>query len=229
MKMRLPHLFFCMVAATVLIGSGCATGYDPGLPPLVMATTRTVAPEDLDVVLPEENSEVNARPEEGSQAVVAVYRLQPGDPVIIHLRGIYPRDEQVEDIIDENGNMTIPHVGDIKAIGKSTAELEGDIRRLYIDGGYYKSITVNVVMSARTFFIRGEVKGPGRYPVVGGLTLMQGIAVAGGYTEFASPRNVKLLRGGNAQTINMRSIEKNPETDIRLESGDVIVVERSLL
>lgn len=229
MKIRLPLLFYCLTIAALLIGSGCATGYDPALPPLVMATTRTVDPEDLEVILPEEQAEEDAQAGERLQAVVAVYRLQPGDPVIIHLRGIYPRDEEVEDMVDENGNVTIPHVGDIQAAGKSTAELEGDIRRLYIDGGYYKSITVNVVMSERTFFIRGEVKGPGRYPVVGGLTLMQAIASAGGYTEFASPRNVKLLRAGSAQTINMRHIEKNPETDIRLESGDVIVVERSLL
>lgn len=157
------------------------------------------------------------------------YRLQVGDPIVINLRGIYPRDEQVEDVIDDSGNVTLPLLGDIYALGKSTSEMESEIRRLYIDGGYYRNLTVSVIMPQRTYFIRGEVRQAGRFPIVGGLTLMQAIAAAGGYTEFASPRNVQLLRGtGRPIDVNMRQIEKNPETDIRLESGDVIVVGRSM-
>jgi polysaccharide biosynthesis/export protein VpsN len=156
------------------------------------------------------------------------YLLQMGDPVVIHLRGIYPQDQEVEDIIDDNGNVTLPFLGDITAAGKSTSEIEADIRNRYISGGYYRNITISVVMPQRTYFIRGEVRAPGRFPVVGGLTMLQAIAAAGGYTEFANPRKINLIRGGRTITYNMRDIERSPEQDIRLESGDVIVVERSL-
>lgn len=156
------------------------------------------------------------------------YLLQKGDPLVIHLRGIYPQDQEVEDIIDDNGNVTLPFLGDILAAGRPTSELETSIREQYISGGYYRSITVSVVMPQRTYFIRGEVKSPGRFPVVGGLTMLQAIAAAGGYTEFANPKKVSLIRGGRSTNINMRDIERKPEQDIRLESGDVIVVERSL-
>lgn len=156
------------------------------------------------------------------------YLLQAGDPVVIHLRGIYPQDQEVEDIIDDNGNITLPFLGDIMARGKSTSEVEADIRDRYISGGYYRNITVSVVMPQRTYFIRGEVRAPGRFPVVGGLTMLQAIAAAGGYTEFANTRRVNLIRGGRTIPYNMRDVERNPELDIRLESGDVIVVERSL-
>ena len=156
------------------------------------------------------------------------YLLQKGDPLVIHLRGIYPQDQEVEDIIDDNGNVTLPFLGDILAAGRPTSELESYIRDRYISGGYYRNITVSVVMPQRTYFIRGEVRAPGRFPVVGGLTMLQAIAAAGGYTEFANSKKVNLIRGGRTTTFNMRDIERRPEQDIRLESGDVIVVERSL-
>lgn len=164
-----------------------------------------------------------------SDSGVTFYRFKSGDPVVVHLRGIYPKDEAVEDIIDEDGNITIPLVGDIPAVGKSTSQLEADITRHYIEGGFYRSITVNVVMPSPFYFIRGEIRSPGRFPVVSGVTILQAIAAAGGYTEFANQRSVQLIRGKTTSTINMRDIERNPERDIRLESGDVIVVSRSIL
>lgn len=164
-----------------------------------------------------------------SDTGITFYRFKSGDPVVIYLRGIYPKDEAVEDIIDEDGNVTLPLIGDITAAGKSTSQLEADITRLYIDGGYYRTVTVNVVMPSPFYFIRGEVRAPGRFPVVSGVTILQAIAAAGGYTEFANPRKVQLIRGKTTTPVNMRDIERNPERDIRLESGDVIVVDRSIL
>ncbi len=169
------------------------------------------------------------QPAVSEETGVTFYRFRSGDPVVMHLRGIYPKDEQVEDIIDEDGNVTLPLLGDILAAGKSTSQLEGDITRMYIEGGYYRSITVNVVMPTPFYFIRGEIRNPGRFPVVSGVTILQAIAAAGGYTEFANQKNVQLIRGKTTTTINIRDIERNPDRDIRLESGDVIVVSRSIL
>lgn len=182
-----------------------------------------VAPEAVDVDAEAETEVLLATP-----TPVYAYKLQPGDPVIIHLRGIYPKDDEVEDIVDDEGNLTLPHLGDILAAGKSTSQLEAEIRSRYINEKIYTTITVNVVMPQKTYFIQGEVRNPGRFPIVGGMTIMQAIAAAGGYTEFASPRNVVLNRAGTKTEVNMRRIQKNPDEDIRLESGDVIVVERSI-
>lgn len=199
-------------------------------PTLSVAMTRNVPARDVElpadaVVDPAEAVSATVSAETG----ISFYRIQVGDPIVIHLRGIYPRDEQVEDVVDENGRVTIPLVGDIAAAGRSTSQLEEDMTRMYIDGGYYRSITVNVVIPSRTYFIRGEVRQPGKFPIASGITLMQAIAAAGGYTEFASQRGIKLIRGGSTTKVNMRDIENNPERDIRLESGDVIVVDRSIL
>lgn len=156
------------------------------------------------------------------------YELRSGDPVVVSLRGIYPRDEAVEDIIDERGNITLPLLGDIRAQGRSPSELESIIRQRYIDGGYYRELTVNVVMPTRSYYVQGEVRSPGRYGISRGMTLMQAVTAAGGYTDFANTRSVKLIRSGQTTTYNMRRIQRNPAEDVTVESGDVIVVDRSI-
>ena len=228
-----------LIAAIMAVGFslGCASRQAasasdaPNLPApgLSLSMTRTVPTQDVQVVVAVVPDDPLELPTVSAETGVTFYRLKVGDPVVVNLRGIYPRDEAVEDIVDEDGNVTLPLLGDVLASGKSTSQLESDIRRLYIDGGYYRTITVSVVMPSRTYFIRGEVRNPGRFPIMGSVTLMQAIAAAGGYNEFANPRNVKLIRAGTTTTINMRTVERNPDRDIRLESGDVIVVERSIL
>jgi len=226
---------FVIAACLVSWTAGCASsgsGQNNGdgdgslRPTLSVSMTRNVPERDVAEPLPSLEDDM---PKVSTETGVSFYRIQVGDPIIINLRGIYPRDEKVEDVVDEDGNVTIPLVGDIQASGKSTSQFESDITRMYIDGGYYRSITVNVVIPSRTYFIRGEVKAPGRYQIVGGITIMQAIAAASGYTEFANQKKVKLIRGDKRIKINMRDIEKDPDKDIRLESGDVIVVDRSIL
>jgi polysaccharide export outer membrane protein len=231
MRLIRPMLMFlCLVLALTTScsspGGGAPKKADDAAPPkptLSVSTTRTVPLRDVEM------PEVEVVPPVAGETGVTFYRLKVGDPVIIHLRGIYPRDEMVEDLVDEDGKVTVPLIGDIQAAGKSTSQLEADITKLYISGNYYKAITINVVMPSRTYYIRGEVRAPGRYPIVGVVTIMQAIAAAGGYTEFASQRNVKLIRNDTTTSINIRSIERNPDRDLPLESGDVIIVERSIL
>lgn len=195
-------------------------------PALSMSASRTVPEQDAAVT---QSLAKNDQPVASAETGVTFYRFKSGDPVVINLRGIYPKDETVEDIIDEDGNVTIPLIGDILAAGKSTSQLETEITRMYIDGGYYRNVTVTVILPSPFYFIRGEIRLPGRYQVVSGVTLLQAIAAGGGYTEFANPKSVKLIRGKTTTTINMREIERHPERDVRLESGDVIVVDRSIL
>lgn len=158
----------------------------------------------------------------------APYRLRQGDPVIIYLRGILPRDDEVQDIVDEKGFVTLPFIDDVPAVGKTASELERDIQRTYIDRGIYRTVTVNVILPSQSFFVQGEVRAPQRYPLLTGVTIMQAIAAAGGYTEFADPKRVTLTRGGVVRTINMREIERDPKRDFMIESGDVIRVPRSI-
>ena len=215
-----------LVALALSAGMGCARfkgGARPAevtIPPVVttVSTNASLAPR-----LPA--ARVSA---ESAVASRAPYRLRQGDPVIIYLRGIMPRDDQIEEIVDERGYVTLPYIDDVLAAGRTSSELEREIQRIYVDRQIYRTVTVNVVMPSQSYFVQGEVRQPQRYPLVTGTTVMQAIAAAGGYTDYAEPRRVTLTRGRDVKIINMRDVERNPQQDMSVESGDVIRVPRSI-
>lgn len=165
--------------------------------------------------------------EYGNTGRTSPYQLKSGDVLAIYLRGI-PREEEIQDVIDERGYVTLTYINEVLAAGKTTSELERAIRDAYLKAEIYKTISVNVVMQQQSYYVRGEVRLPGRYALLSGMTLVQAIATAGGYTEFAQPKKVKLIRGDNSNIYDVKYIEKNPEKDIAIEAEDVIVVPRSV-
>jgi protein involved in polysaccharide export with SLBB domain len=156
------------------------------------------------------------------------YLLKVGDVVQVSLRGI-PSADSIEDVIDEDGMISLPLINEIQAAGMTASELERNIRKTYLDQDIYRNIAVNVVVPTRYYFIQGEIRAPGRFQIVSATRLSQAIAAAGGYTEYASGQ-VLVKRGGKiVKTIrNSRRLERTPEDDILLEPDDIIEVKRSL-
>lgn len=165
-----------------------------------------------------------------TNGVPGVYRLKVGDPVVVYLRGIPGApggEQQIENIVGEDGCIQLPYINDVNVLNMTATEAQEIIRKAYLDQRIYKQIAVNVVIPSRSYYIRGEIRQPGRYPLVGTVTVLQAIAAAGGYTEFAS-RSVEIYRGDKRIELNMRQIEKRPELDRVIEPGDIIVVDRSI-
>lgn len=156
------------------------------------------------------------------------YLLKYGDPIVINLRGI-PDSLPVEERIDENGNIKLDYIGSVHALGKTSAELEEDIERAYLEQKIYRNLSVSVELPERSYFIRGEVLKPGRFSLLGGVSIVQAIATAGGFNDFANPKDVLIIRGGRTIKVNVRDVERNPARDVQIEEGDVIVVGRSFL
>ncbi|AKJ65172.1 polysaccharide biosynthesis/export family protein [Kiritimatiella glycovorans] len=159
---------------------------------------------------------------------VGTYRLKPLDPINVVLRGIPEGERVIEETIDESGRINLMYLDSIEAAGKSTAELEDEIERAYIDNDIYRDVTVHVMMYAKSYYVRGEVKSPGQYQITKGTTLLQAIAAAGGYTEYANERKIQITRGGETYFYNAKKLEKNPGRDPMIEAGDVIRVWRSI-
>ncbi len=155
----------------------------------------------------------------------ASYRLRSGDTLIIHLRTT--QLEQIESLVDENGDVKLPFIGTVRAAGFTASELEDRIQKDYVEKKIYRYLTVHVLVPTRSYFVRGEVRGPGRFSLVGSVTVLQAIATAGGYTDFADLTDVRLTRGDKTVRLNAKDIERNPEKDIEIEAGDVIVVKRT--
>lgn len=156
------------------------------------------------------------------------YMLKVGDGVQIYLRGI-PGGELIEEIIDEQGMITLPLINEVIAAGMSASELERTIRKVYLDQDIYRNITVNVMVPTRFYFIQGEIRGPGRFQIMSATRVSQAIAAAGGYTEYASGQVLVYRNGKIFKNIrNARRLDRKPEDDILLEPDDRIEVKRSL-
>lgn len=180
------------------------------------AAKKTASARNEPVALTEKNSSFQG------------YRLQPGDPLRIGLRSI-PEEGEVQDVIDEKGNITLPLIDKISAAGKTAAELEQIIQDKYISGKIYRHITVTVVLpTQKSYFVRGEVKAPGELSLKPGMTILQAIAAAGGYTDYADPRKTKVTNGNVSRIINLKQISNQPEKDEPVKAGDLIVVPRSI-
>lgn len=167
-------------------------------------------------------------PGEEAAEVIGVYQLRPMDTLDISLLGI-PSEKQIQTVIDEQGKITLPYVDDpVQAAGLTTSELERKIQSIYTDEQIYRNITVNILTSAKTYYMEGEVRRPQEYPLSRRITLLQAIAAASGYTDYANPKNVDITRNGQVIKVNAKEIEKHPDWDIPVEAGDRIKVNRSL-
>lgn len=153
--------------------------------------------------------------------------LRRGDKLMIYLRGI-PQSEDLGYVVDDAGNINLPLIGSVTVDGKTTAEAERLVERTYVDGGYYQHINVIVVTQEEEYFVRGEVKREGRYPLSGDLTLLQAVATAGGYTDYAKLSRIEVKRGDEVLFFDASRIEKTLDRDPLIKPGDIIVVPRRI-
>jgi polysaccharide export outer membrane protein len=98
--------------------------------------------------------------------------------------------------VDNNGNVSIPLAGHIRAAGLTTRQLERAIASA-LSKGIVRDPRVNVEVALyRPYYILGEVKKGGEYPYRLGLTVMDAVASAGGFTYRANENKVYLRRSG---------------------------------
>jgi polysaccharide export outer membrane protein len=111
----------------------------------------------------------------------SVYRLKVGDAIFITLSGSLGVNEQIETQVDERGFVKLRYIGSVRAEGRSATELEREIEAEYTDRqNIYKEIYARVVLPNTFYFIGGEVRSPGRFPLVGSVSLSQAVVSAGG-------------------------------------------------
>ncbi len=151
--------------------------------------------------------------------------LVRGDGITIYLRNI-PRPEDMREEVDAVGYVTLPLIGKIRVAGMSTSQAEDTIKKAYIDGGYYRKLDVIMVADAGSYYVRGEVKRPGSFPISGDVTLVQAITTAGGYTDYAKRSKVKVRRGQADMVFDADDIEDGKDPDPLIKANDTIIVPR---
>jgi protein involved in polysaccharide export with SLBB domain len=97
-----------------------------------------------------------------------------------------------EYIVSADGKVSLPLVGDVEAAGLTVQAFHDEVVAAYRNG-YLKDPKISVeVETARPFFILGEVKNPGQYAYTGGLTVLNAVAIAGGFTYRAKTGEVEI-------------------------------------
>jgi len=158
-------------------------------------------------------------------------RLRPGDELSIRIDAGGPTQGTTatpgDVIINEDGEITLPLVGRIKAGGLTPSELGERIEANYVPR-YYVRCTATVLVALRFFYIGGEVRNPGRFPWSEDTSLLKAINTAGGFTDYANRRKVQLARGKQQQEFDCEELQRNPSKDVQIRPGDTITVPRSI-
>jgi protein involved in polysaccharide export with SLBB domain len=143
------------------------------------------------------------------------YHLGAGDKVRIIVFG---EDSLTgEFFVSSGGKIAFPLIGDIDASGLTIPDLQKAIAAKLADG-YLKQPQVSAeVLNYRPFYILGEVMKPGEYPYTSGLTVLNAVATAEGFTYRADTRKVYIKRATSLGESEMPLTTATP-----VEPGDTI-------
>lgn len=156
------------------------------------------------------------------------YRIGPEDVLRISVWGNQELTQEV--VVRPDGKISLPLVQDVQAEGLTVAELAAVVHQKLLP--YIKEPQVAVIVTqvnAPKIYVLGSVARPGTYPLRNEMNVLQALSLAGGFTQFASPRSIRLVRGtGNKQEVRKINyynlLESKGEGNYLLKPGDTIVI-----
>ena len=145
------------------------------------------------------------------------YRLGSGDEVRVSVFGEENLSGEVE--VDGQGGVSLPLIGHVRAAGMTLREFEDNVETALRDG-YLRDPQVSVeVLNFRPYYIIGEINAGGEFPYSHGMTVLNAVAIAGGYSYRADQRKVYITRITNGREGESQAL---PSTTVM--PGDVIRV-----
>ncbi len=189
---------------------------------------------------PKETDAVTRDQEAAAKAALAVssvsdpksnsYKIGPRDVLEVTVFKVPDLSKTVQ--VSEAGTISYPLVGEVRAGGRTGREVEQDLTKS-LGAKYLQNPQVGVFVkeyNSQRVTVEGAVKKPGVYPMLGGMTIVQAIATAGGFDDKAD-ETVLLVRQVNGKSaggkFDVGSIREGKQEDIQLEPNDVIVVTTS--
>lgn len=153
-------------------------------------------------------------------------RLRVGELLSVTFTDVPNPIPPYEGRIREDGKITLTMNQEFVAAGKTVAELEKEIRDRYVPK-YFQNLTVTVRAPERFFYVDGQVRIPSRQAYLGEITLLGAIAAAGGFTDFAQPKKVRILRAdGKVEMVDCKRAQRDSRFDVPIYPGDRIIVPR---
>ncbi len=208
------------LAAAALCSSGCLLNY-------VEDAVSTKTYRDPAAWVPRVSDEEGNPIDAGAKVVSR--EMKVGDPVTVKITVSLRQGTPVDDVIDDEGNISLPIIGEFKIIGMTTADAERAIRQAYIEQKVYSTCPLSVLCRAAqaaaeaSYSITGAIHKRGRYPLKSGMTLWQALIAAGDVSDFAGDK-ITITRGGIKKSFSYRRIKNGRIQDPVLYNGDIIEV-----
>lgn len=213
--MRAPFVklrsFLCFGAMASLLALGACGDRDPT--PIVPDTSVSSAGDTSMMQLASADGASGA----SLRGSTADYKLGPND----HTRIIVFGQPTLtgEYVLDGNGVLSFPLIGNVKAAGMTPMELQRTIAGK-LDPDFLRNPSVSVEVSTRRpFYVMGEVQKPGSYPFVTDMNVLNAIATAGGNTYRANMYSFYVKRVQNGRTVRVAATQET-----MLQPGDTVEV-----
>ena len=216
-------LFFCTVAFAQNAPSfsfGQSSGTDTGV-------FRPAAPVS--------DPRASQNPQQGNPlfAIGKEYRVGPNDLLDIEVLNLDKENAKRSVRVNAAGYITMPLIGQVAVAGLTQHQVEAHIAGLYGEK-YLQNPQVSVFIKEFTterITVDGAVVKPGIYPLVGQMTLLRALALAGGFGQIANSQQVMLFRQGDkgerqVATFDVERIRSGKDPDPLIRGDDLIVVQR---
>ncbi len=121
------------------------------------------------------------------------YRIAPGDVLQVF---VWREPELSGEVrVRTDGYLTVALLGDVFAVARTPRELGAELSQQLARFITAPTVTVTVVSSSsQRFFVVGEVGRPGEYPLISRTTILQALALAGGFREYAKTDEIRIIR-----------------------------------
>lgn len=157
------------------------------------------------------------------------YKIGPQDVLKID---VWREDQLTRTVpVRPDGKITLPLLNDVQAAGLTPMELAGVIGEQLKKFINNPQVSVTLIeINSRRVYVNGEVSKAGAYALLPHMNVLQALSSSGGFTQFARIKNIYVLRTENGKQIKLpfnykeAITGKNPEQNIELQPGDVIVV-----
>jgi polysaccharide export outer membrane protein len=150
--------------------------------------------------------------------------IHAGEAIEVSFTDLTPPVAPIDLRVKDDGTITLQYNETFSAVGKTTGELEKEIRARYVPK-YFVNLTVMVRQLEQFYFVGGQVKAPNRYPYAGPTTVTKAIQSAGDFTDFANKKKIKLTRpNGTSSIIDWFKAQEDPRLDLPVFPGDKIHV-----
>jgi polysaccharide export outer membrane protein len=166
----------------------------------------------------------------GDVLEVSIWEAPPGTlfnsaPVDPRLGALTSRAMTMpEQVVSQEGFITVPFAGPVRAVGRSLPEIEGDIARQLAGKANQPQVLVRLIrnVSAKVTVV-GEVNNSTLLPLTArGERLLDAIAAAGGVKQPVNKTTIQMTRGRNVFSLPLETIIRDPQQNVPLHPGDVV-------